>query len=263
MHPNAGAQLRAEIALLPDMLQNPSASRDTFTPDNAAISPSPTNPSQSSAGDLIHAGENLEEFCSETVNSGRPFLCRSPGDSANLEGDSPGVVIVPVIESASGSDAISTTSPPAAEAGLSVAGSFTPTSSSTRVGAQQDPSSPPQPLDLVGSSVTSSGSAATSPGAASSAAAAPPPQQGPVTRLQRGISQPKVYTDGTVRWGMLATVDVEEPTSVDQALRDDKWTTAMDSEHQALMRNRTWHLVPRPKGKNIIGCKWVYKIKRK
>jgi histone deacetylase 1/2 len=37
----------------------------------------------------------------------------------------------------------------------------------------------------------------------------------------------------------------------------------MNSEHQALLQNRTWHLVPRPKSKNIIGCKWVYKIKRK
>jgi histone deacetylase 1/2 len=48
---------------------------------------------------------------------------------------------------------------------------------------------------------------------------------------------------------MLAAIDVEEPTSVEQALRDDKWVAAMDSEHQALMRNRTWHLVPRPKEK--------------
>jgi hypothetical protein len=126
MHPNAGAQLRAEIALLPNMLQNPSASRDAFTPDNAAVSPSPTNPSQSSAGDLMHAGENLEKFGSKTVNSGRPVLCRSPGDSANTEGDSPGAVVVPVAESASGSEAISTVLPPAAEAGLSAAGSFNP-----------------------------------------------------------------------------------------------------------------------------------------
>jgi histone deacetylase 1/2 len=37
----------------------------------------------------------------------------------------------------------------------------------------------------------------------------------------------------------------------------------MDAEHQALVKNKTWRLVPPPKGKNIIGCKWVYKIKRK
>jgi hypothetical protein len=37
----------------------------------------------------------------------------------------------------------------------------------------------------------------------------------------------------------------------------------MDSEYQALLWNKTWHLVPRLKGKNIIRCKWVYKIKKK
>ena len=37
----------------------------------------------------------------------------------------------------------------------------------------------------------------------------------------------------------------------------------MDSEHQALLQNKTWHPLPPPEGKNIIGCKWVYKIKRK
>ena len=29
------------------------------------------------------------------------------------------------------------------------------------------------------------------------------------------------------------------------------------------MRNKTWHLVPNRKGKNIIDCKWVYRIKKK
>lgn len=37
----------------------------------------------------------------------------------------------------------------------------------------------------------------------------------------------------------------------------------MDKEFSALMENRTWHLVPPAKGKNVIDCKWVYKIKRK
>jgi len=62
---------------------------------------------------------------------------------------------------------------------------------------------------------------------------------------------------------MLAVPAAGEPTSVDQALRDQKWIIAMDSEHSALLRNKTWHLVPPPKGKNIIDCKWVYKTKRK
>jgi histone deacetylase 1/2 len=51
--------------------------------------------------------------------------------------------------------------------------------------------------------------------------------------------------------------------SVDEALQSSQWITAMDSEYDALLRNKTWRLVPTPKGKNIIGCKWVYKLKRK
>jgi hypothetical protein len=37
----------------------------------------------------------------------------------------------------------------------------------------------------------------------------------------------------------------------------------MQVEYDALMKNKTWHLVPPQKGLNIIGCKWVYKVKRK
>jgi histone deacetylase 1/2 len=53
-----------------------------------------------------------------------------------------------------------------------------------------------------------------------------------------------------------------EPAMLSEALGDKNWVSAMNSEHQALLRNQTWHLVPHPKGKNVIGCKWVYKIKR-
>lgn len=37
----------------------------------------------------------------------------------------------------------------------------------------------------------------------------------------------------------------------------------MDLEYSTLLNNRTWHLVPPSKEKNVIDCKWVYKIKRK
>jgi hypothetical protein len=37
----------------------------------------------------------------------------------------------------------------------------------------------------------------------------------------------------------------------------------MQAEYSALMKNKTWHLVPPQRGTNIIDCKWVYKIKHK
>jgi hypothetical protein len=36
----------------------------------------------------------------------------------------------------------------------------------------------------------------------------------------------------------------------------------MDAEYEALIKNKTWHLIPPQKGTNVIWCKWVYKIKR-
>lgn len=62
---------------------------------------------------------------------------------------------------------------------------------------------------------------------------------------------------------MHSILSTDEPNNVGEALKSHQWVQAMENEHQALLRNGTWHLVPRPKGKNVIGCKWVYKVKRK
>lgn len=35
----------------------------------------------------------------------------------------------------------------------------------------------------------------------------------------------------------------------------------MDAEFQALQRQQTWSLVPAPPHANLVGCKWVFKIK--
>jgi hypothetical protein len=37
----------------------------------------------------------------------------------------------------------------------------------------------------------------------------------------------------------------------------------MNAEFDALVKNNTWHLVPQKGVKNVIDCKWVYKIKTK
>jgi hypothetical protein len=47
------------------------------------------------------------------------------------------------------------------------------------------------------------------------------------------------------------------------SVENDNWKKAMDVEFDALMKNKTYHLVPPQKGGNIIDCKWVYKIKRR
>ena len=41
-----------------------------------------------------------------------------------------------------------------------------------------------------------------------------------------------------------------------------QWKNATDEEYNSLMKNHTWDLVELPEGKNIVGCKWIFKVKR-
>jgi hypothetical protein len=41
------------------------------------------------------------------------------------------------------------------------------------------------------------------------------------------------------------------------------WKAAMDCELETLERAGTWSTVPQPEGKNIVGCKWVFRLKCK
>jgi hypothetical protein len=45
-----------------------------------------------------------------------------------------------------------------------------------------------------------------------------------------------------VHYGCLAVVD--EPRNLEDALGDKNLKNAMDMEYDALMKNKTWHLVP-------------------
>jgi hypothetical protein len=53
------------------------------------------------------------------------------------------------------------------------------------------------------------------------------------------------------------------PTNVHEPLTNPKRTQAVKEEMEALQKNETWTLVPLPKGKKMVGCKWVFSIKHK
>src|SRR5262249_48453009 len=54
-----------------------------------------------------------------------------------------------------------------------------------------------------------------------------------------------------------------EPTCFSQASKDPAWRLAMASEFDALLRNGTWSLVPRHPHMNVVGFKWVFKVKQR
>lgn len=56
---------------------------------------------------------------------------------------------------------------------------------------------------------------------------------------------------------------LKEPTSFKEASKSEKWSEAMVEELKALAENETWELVPFNTSMNLVGCKWVYKLKKK
>nr|XP_009792974.1 PREDICTED: uncharacterized protein LOC104239923 [Nicotiana sylvestris] len=56
---------------------------------------------------------------------------------------------------------------------------------------------------------------------------------------------------------------IVEPSSYKEAVADPKWVEVMKLEIASLEENNTWSIVDLPKGKTLIGCKWVFKVKYK
>jgi hypothetical protein len=76
------------------------------------------------------------------------------------------------------------------------------------------------------------------------------------TRAKNGIFKPKLYHT------TITDYTYTEPPTYLTASKYPQWCIAMDEEFSALQRQQTWSLVPSPPGKNIVGCKWVFKLKR-
>ena len=56
----------------------------------------------------------------------------------------------------------------------------------------------------------------------------------------------------------------EMPTTFKWAMKSSdsgKWKEACDSEFDSLQRNYTWEIVPLPKCRKAIGCRWVFRVK--
>ncbi|KAM2045334.1 hypothetical protein ACFX1T_009541 [Malus domestica] len=77
------------------------------------------------------------------------------------------------------------------------------------------------------------------------------------TRSKNGISKKKAFS-ATVQ----SSDDVTESTSFKVANNISEWKVAMQDEIDALHAQNTWTSVPMPPDKNLVGCKWVYRIKK-
>jgi hypothetical protein len=56
-------------------------------------------------------------------------------------------------------------------------------------------------------------------------------------------------------------VKEEELTCFEEAIQNKEWADAMTKEYQSIISNDVWEIVPRPKSKDVVSSKWLYKIK--
>uniref|UniRef100_A0A5B6Z4V3 Reverse transcriptase Ty1/copia-type domain-containing protein n=1 Tax=Davidia involucrata TaxID=16924 RepID=A0A5B6Z4V3_DAVIN len=77
-----------------------------------------------------------------------------------------------------------------------------------------------------------------------------------VTRSKAGIHKPKIL------YNLHVTTTPIEPQNYTEASKLPTWRAAMSEEFQALQNQGTWSLVPRPSNNPVIGCKWVFRLKK-
>jgi hypothetical protein len=59
----------------------------------------------------------------------------------------------------------------------------------------------------------------------------------------------------------LFLVQSSDPQSYGEVAGNPFWESAMQEEHNSLLENQTWYLVPLPLGRKLFRCKWVYRTK--
>ena len=65
----------------------------------------------------------------------------------------------------------------------------------------------------------------------------------------------------TLEYSGLCLSAAEEPASIDDALEEPAWRSAMEVEMESIRSNNTWELATLPAGHRAIGLKWVDKGK--
>lgn len=81
-----------------------------------------------------------------------------------------------------------------------------------------------------------------------------------LTRGKRGIMKKRCYLS-------IMSQSTTDPTEIEplnpkSALTIPVWKQATQEEFDALQKQSTWTLVPLPQGKNLVSCKWLFKIKK-
>jgi hypothetical protein len=72
------------------------------------------------------------------------------------------------------------------------------------------------------------------------------------------VKIPKPFSSYTA---LMCDLLEEEPTCFEEAIQRKEWADDMIEEYQSIMKNEVWEIVPRPKNKDVVSSRWLFKIK--
>jgi hypothetical protein len=74
----------------------------------------------------------------------------------------------------------------------------------------------------------------------------------------RQVKKPKPFSSYTT---LMCNLLDEEPTCFEENIQKKEWEDAMTKEYQSIIKNDVWEIVPRPKSKDVVSSKGIFKIK--
>lgn len=227
LHPNASAQLKKELIMLPSHLLN-SGGVDCVVPNVTNVLDDSYGPQDQTRGDPVQNNGETKHI-EQADHSNIEETAGDPGDRSQAD--------TPTGARESGGDPMvdmpdtPATRPNQSGSSLAPTRGWGGVASSNHVESTRFPSSSSPRMPRASVLVTTPTPGA--PGSCTVAAGshvAPPevtnelvPDDSPLrrTRAQHGIVKPKHYTDGTVRYGLFCAT--REPENLEEALGDPKW----------------------------------------
>jgi hypothetical protein len=74
----------------------------------------------------------------------------------------------------------------------------------------------------------------------------------------RQVKKPKPFSS---YMALMCDLLEKEPLCFEEAIQKKEWADAMTEEYQSIIKNDVWEIVPRPKSKDVVSSKWLFKIK--
>jgi hypothetical protein len=80
----------------------------------------------------------------------------------------------------------------------------------------------------------------------------------PLEGTMRQVKKPNPFSS---YMDLMCDLLEKEPTCFEESIQKKEWADAMIEEYQSIINNDVWEIVPRPKSKDVVSSKWIYKIK--